>query len=520
MEQPRILWIDDEIDLLKPHILFLQEKGHEVETVTNGRDAVDAVKERFFDLILLDENMPGLSGMETLTEMRELQPNTPVVMITKSEEEQVMEEAIGSRVSDYLIKPVNPNQILLSIKKNLENKRLVSEKTTSEYQREFRDLGMRIDEGLSTEEWKELYKRLVYWDIELERSEDEGMLEVMRTQRSEADSIFSRKIAREYTDWLHGKGDDIPLLSHHLLRHKVFPLLEEEDDSPVFLLVIDNLRYDQWKALEPRLSEYFRVRTDDLYYSILPTTTHFSRNALFAGMMPSEIERRHPELWINEGEKGSKNRHEAELFEKQLERLKPGTKTSYHKILDVEGGRKFAERFQELMGNDLNVIVHNFVDILSHARTDTEVIRELAEDEPAYRSLTLSWFDHSPLLEILRKISESGARMVLTTDHGSIRVQDPQKVKGDRNTTANLRYKQGKNLDYDPKQVFEVKEPEKAFLPRLNVSSSYIFALEDDFFVYPNDYHYYVNYYRDTFQHGGISLEEVLVPVIDMKGKG
>ncbi|MFB6258717.1 MAG: PglZ domain-containing protein [Flavobacteriales bacterium] len=519
MEQPRILWIDDEIDLLKPHVLFLQEKGHEVETVTNGKDAVDAVKDRFFDLILLDENMPGLSGMETLGEMREVQPNTPVVMITKSEEEQVMEDAIGSRVSDYLIKPVNPNQILLSIKKNLENKRLVSEKTTTEYQREFRDLGMRIDEGLSTEAWKELYRRLVYWDIELERSEDEGMLDVMRMQRSEANSMFSRKVAKEYVDWLHGKGEDLPLLSHRLLQQKVLPLLEDADDSPIFLVVIDNLRYDQWKALEPRLSEYFRVQEDDLYYSILPTATHFSRNALFAGMMPSEIERRHPELWKNEGEKGSKNQSEAELLDALLERLKPGTKASYHKILDLEAGRKLADRFQELMENDLNVIVHNFVDILSHARTDTEVIRELAEDEPAYRSLTLSWFDHSPLLDILRNISENGGRVVLTSDHGSIRVQDPVKVKGDRNTTTNLRYKQGKNLDYNPKEVFEIREPEKVFLPRLHMSSRYIFALEDHYFVYPNNYHYYVNYYKDTFQHGGISLEEVLVPVIDMKAK-
>lgn len=520
MEQPRILWIDDEIELLKPHVLFLQEKGHEVETVTNGRDAVDLVKERFFDLILLDENMPGLSGMETLSEMRELQPNTPVVMITKSEEEQVMEDAIGSRVSDYLIKPVNPNQILLAIKKNLDNKRLVSEKTTSEYQREFRDLGMRIDQGLSTAEWKELYKRLVYWDIELEQSEDEGMLEVMRSQRAEANSMFSRKIAKEYLDWLHGDGDDIPILSHNLLKEKVLPLLEEPDDAPVFLIVIDNLRYDQWKALEPRLSEYFRVQEDELYYSILPTATQFSRNALFAGMMPSEIQRKYPDLWIDEGEKGSKNRYESKLLEKQLERFKPGTRFSYHKILDVEAGRKLTERFQELMDNDLNVIVHNFVDILSHARNDTEVIRELAEDEPAYRSLTLSWFDHSPLLDILRSISESGARVVLTSDHGSIRVQDPVQVKGDRNTSTNLRYKQGKNLGYNAKELFEVKEPEKAYLPKPNVSSSYIFAQEDHFFVYPNNYHYYVNYYRDTFQHGGVSLEEVLVPVIDMKGKG
>ncbi len=519
MEKPRILWIDDEIELLKPHVLFLQEKGHEVETVTNGQDAVDAVKQHFFDLILLDENMPGLSGMDTLSEMREVQPNTPVVMITKSEEEQVMEEAIGSRVSDYLIKPVNPNQILLSIKKNLENKRLVSEKTTNEYQREFRDIGLRIDEGLSTDEWKELYKRLVYWDIELERSEDEGMLDVMRMQRSEANSIFSRKVAKEYIDWLHEKSEDTPLLSHKLLQEKVLPILDDEE-GPLFLIVIDNLRYDQWKALEPRLSEYFRVQEDDLYYSILPTATHFARNALFAGMLPSEIERRHPELWVNEGEKGSKNRNEEELLQKQLERLKPGTKASYHKILDVEAGRKLADRFQDLMSNDLNVIVHNFVDILSHARTDTEVIRELAEDEPAYRSLTLSWFDHSPLLEIMREISENGGRMLLTSDHGSIRVQDPVQVKGDRNTTTNLRYKQGKNLDYNQKEVFEVKEPEKAFLPRLHMSSRYIFALEDHYFVYPNNYNYYVNYYKDTFQHGGISMEEVLVPFIDMKAKG
>ncbi len=519
MEQPRILWIDDEMELLKPHLLFLQEKGHEVDTVTNGRDAVDAVKERFYDLILLDENMPGLSGMETLGELREVQPHTPIVMITKSEEEQVMEDAIGSQVSDYLIKPVNPNQILLSIKKNLENKRLVSEKTTSEYQREFRDLGMRIDEGLSTEEWKELYRRLVYWDIELERSEDEGMTEVMRMQRSEANEIFSRKVSKEYLDWLHKEGDDVPLLSHQLLEEKVFPLLDEEE-GPVFLIVVDNLRYDQWKALEPRLSEYFRVHEDDIHYSILPTSTHFARNAIFSGMLPSEIQKAHPELWINEDEKGSKNRNESQLLEAHLKRVRPETKFSYNKILQLDAGHKLVDRFQDLMSNDLNVIVYNFVDILSHARTDTEVIRELAEDEAAYRSLTVSWFDHSPLYEIFQLISENGGQVVLTSDHGSIRVQDPVQVKGDRNTTTNLRYKQGKNLGYDRKEVFEVKDPGDAFLPQLSMSSSYIFARQDDFFVYPNNYNYYVNYYRDTFQHGGISLEEMMVPVVRLKSRG
>lgn len=516
MERARILWIDDEIELLKPHVLFLEEKGHDVETVTNGKDAVEASKEHFYDLILLDENMPGLSGMETLTGIRESQPHTPVVMITKSEEEQVMEEAIGSQVSDYLIKPVNPNQILLSIKKHLDQDRLVSEKTTSEYQREFRELGMKIDESLSTEEWKELYRRLVHWDIQLESSEDEGMAEVMRMQRSEANSIFSRKVKREYTDWLHGKGEDTPLLSHKVLGEKFFPILENAK-RPVFLVVMDNLRYDQWKVLEPRISEDFRVVEDDIHYSILPTATPFARNSIFAGMMPSEIQRRYPDYWVNEGEEGSKNRYESQLLEKQLERNDQKSKFSYNKILTLDAGRKLSERFQELMENDLNVVVYNFVDILSHARTDMEVIRELAEDEAAYRSLTLSWFEHSPLLEILEQIAEAGCEVFLTSDHGSIRVQDPVKVKGDRNTTTNLRYKQGKNLDYDPREVFEVREPEKALLPRLNVSSRYIFAMEDHYFVYPNNYHHYVEHYRNTFQHGGVSMEEVLVPAIHLK---
>ncbi len=519
MEKMKILWADDEIDLLKPHIMFLDEKGYEVDTVTNGSDALDKVSASHYDVIFLDENMPGLSGLETLSKLKSLQPSTPVVMITKSEEEDIMEEAIGSRISDYLIKPVNPNQILLSVKKNTEDKRLIRERTTSEYQQEFREIGMTIDENLSVEEWKDLYRKLVYWDLELDHSQDQGMLEVMNMQRTEADKLFSRFVSHNYLPWLHGEGEDIPLLSHNLFRKKIAPHLEGTE-RPVFVVLIDNLRYDQWKVIEPMISEHFRVEEDDLYFSMLPTATMYARNAIFAGMPPLEIKKRFPDQWVEENEEGSKNRFEAEFLEEQLRMLgHRDLKFAYHKITDLDAGKKLVDQFDNLLHNQLNVIVYNFVDMLSHARTDMKVIKELADDEAAYRSLTLSWFEHSPLLAMIRRIAEEGGKMILTTDHGTIRVKDPVKVVGDRNTTTNLRYKQGKSLDYPEKEVFAVENPDEALLPKTNVSSRYIFAREADFLVYPNNYNHYVKLYRDTFQHGGISLEEMVVPIVTLEPK-
>lgn len=517
MNNASILWVDDEIELLKPHIIFLEQKGYNVETANSGVEAIDLLKTRDVDIIFLDENMPGLSGIETLSIIKNQFPGTPVVMITKSEEEHIMDEAIGSNIRDFLIKPVNPNQILLCLKKNLENKKLISQKTSNDYQQEFRNIGMEISNNLNHEEWKEIYKKLVYWELELNKSNDNSMQEILSLQKAEANMVFSKFIERNYIDWVKGKTDNKPTLSHTLIREKVFPLLGLE--QPLYLLLIDNLRYDQWKSIQPVIEELFRIERDELYYTILPTTTQYARNALFSGLLPSEIEKKYPQYWINEDEEGTKNQFESELMGEYLKRFGKDIRYSYNKVLNLNAGKKLVENLPNLSDNKLNIIVYNFVDMLSHARTEMEVIRELAEDESAYRSLTLSWFEHSPLLEILRFIASKKANLVITTDHGSVRVQNPVKVIGDRNTNTNLRYKTGRSLQFDKKEVFEVPKPEDALLPKQNMSSSYIFCKKNDFFAYPNNYNYYVSYYRNTFQHGGISMEEVLVPFISLKAK-
>jgi CheY-like chemotaxis protein len=511
MDQIKILWVDDEIDLLKPHVMFLESKGYEVQTATNGSDALDMIKETDFDIVFLDENMPGLSGLETLTELKNKRRDLPVVMITKSEEERIMEDAIGSKIADYLIKPVNPNQILLSLKKILDQKRIIGQKTTSAYQREFGKIGMTLSDRLSHEEWTEIYKKLVYWEMELSGSDTGGMEEILLTQKADANNLFGRFIENNYRNWLNGKDPNPPLLSHTLFRHKVAPKIRA--DKPLFLILIDNLRFDQWRVLQSMLNSKFKTEEEQLYYSILPTATQFARNAFFAGLMPSEIRKKYPKLWVGEEDEGGKNMHEEELLAEQLKRLGKNVKFSYHKITNLTAGKRLADQMNGLAVNSLNVIVYNFVDMLSHARTDMEVIRELANDEAAYRSLTASWFEHSPLNDIFDKIADMGADVVVTTDHGTIRVKDPSKVVGERETTTNLRYKQGRNLRYESRDVMDVSDPSEVFLPRLNVSTRYIFAKESKFFAYPNNYNYYVNFYRNTFQHGGISMEEMLIPV-------
>ncbi|MEX1189384.1 MAG: bifunctional response regulator/alkaline phosphatase family protein [Bacteroidia bacterium] len=517
MDKINILWADDEIELLKPHILFLREKGYDVETANSGDDALDLVRENNFDIVFLDENMPGISGLETLIQIKQISQSLPVVMITKSEEEHIMEDAIGSQISDYLIKPVNPNQILLSLKKILENKRLIREKTSSAYQQEFRSIGMTLSDRLSFEEWKEVYQKLVYWELELTKSKEDGMEEILRMQKTEANTQFSKYVANNYEDWLKGQGNDAPLLSHTLFKDKIVPEIDQHPST--FLILIDNMRYDQWKVMQPIISEYFKLETEEMYCSILPTATQYARNSFFSGLLPSEIEKRYPKHWLNDEDEGGKNLHEEFFMEEQLKRLGKDVKSSYTKVTNHQAGKKLAENIPNLMGNKFNAIVYNFVDMLSHARTEMEVIRELADDEKAYRSITVSWLEHSPLMDILKQISQKKARLILTTDHGTIRVTEPSKVIGDRNTNTNLRYKQGKNLNYEKKDVYEVKNPADIYLPRQHVSTAFIFAKEDKFFAYPNNYNYFVNYYRNTFQHGGISLEEMLIPYITMSAK-
>ena len=513
MRNDLILWADDEIDLLKPHILFLKQKGYEVVTVSNGRDALEQCEKEHFDLIILDENMPGLSGLETLSRIKEISPEVPVIMITKSEEENIMNQAIGNKIADYLIKPVNPNQILLSIKKNLYRREIISENTTSNYQQEFNRIGMQINEASHWEDWCEIYKRLVFWELELTQA-DSNMADLLKMQKVEANSAFVKYVKKNYERWV--TTEDHPLLSFELFKNRVFPLLD--GGERVFVILIDNFRLDQWKVVKPILSEYFTF-DEELYFSILPTATQYARNAIFSGLMPDRIAKMFPDLWVDEDEEEGKNLNEAPLIQTQLDRFRKRYTFSYNKINESQFGEKIIQNFSQLERHPLNVCVLNFIDMLSHARTESKMIRELAYTDAAYRSLTESWFRHSSALDLFKKIAEKDYTVILTTDHGTIHVDNPVKVIADRNTNTNLRYKVGKNMSYNPKQVYEIKAPERYGLPSPNVSSAYIFATNRDFLAYPNNYNYYVSYYKDTFQHGGISMEEMMVPFVTMKRK-
>lgn len=518
MAVPKILWVDDEIESLQSQKLFLENKGYEVHTLTNGFDALEYIKAQPVDVVLMDESMPGITGLETLAKIKEVNPSIPVVLITKNETENLMDEAIGSQISDYLIKPVNPNQVLLSLKKIIDNKRLVSEKTTMAYQQQFRNLFMALNSNPNYNEWMDIYRKLVYWELEMSKADSPEMSEVLQTQKDEANNEFFKFISREYTGWLRSKTN-APVMSHTLVQQKVLPYVQ--NGTPLFFVLIDNLRFDQWKAIQPLLNDAFRLVEEDTFYSILPTATQYSRNAIFAGMLPVDIEKQFPKQWKNDFEEGGKNLHEEEFFRSQLRRLgKENLRVSFTKVLHHQAGQDLVANIHNLLQNDLNVIVYNFVDMLSHARTEMEVLKELANDEKSYRSITASWFEHSPLYQALRRIADKNIQVVLATDHGSIRVQKPAKVIGDKETTTNIRYKHGRNLNYDAKDVLAFRDPGEGGLPAPTINSSYIFAREDVYLCYPNNYNHYVNYYRNTFQHGGVSLEEMIIPVVRLVSRG
>jgi CheY-like chemotaxis protein len=506
-EQAIILWADDEIELLSTHIRFLEGKGYKMITANSGDEAIEILDHTEVDIVFLDENMPGISGLEALSRIKKDHPSLPVIMITKSEEESIMEEAIGSMISDYLIKPVNPNQILLAIKKNLDTSRLVSQRTSMDYQKEFMELSNQIHRANSFEDWSQLYRELVNWELRLEKLNDQGMFEILHTQKVEANKAFSDFIEENYAGWLY--NGDGPVMSHTLMEDLILP--EVGRGEPLFVVLIENLRYDQWRVIEPLISEFFRPMEEDLYLSILPTATSFSRNAIFSGLLPSEIESNYGKLWFQEEEE---EKYVApEVFVEGLMNMSNyDFKFNCLRVNKVEEGKKLLDQVNPMMQADLNLIQYSFVDTLSHAKTEMDIIKELADDEAAFRSLTLSWFEHSPLFDFMKKIAERGARMAVISDHGSIRVKEPSKVIGDRSTNTNLRYKQGKNLNFNGKEVVDYAKPDQVYLPKPNVSTRYIFAKEDFFFVYPNNYNHFAQYYKNSFQHGGISLEEMIVP--------
>ena len=516
--QAKILWVDDEIELLKPHILTLQNRGCQVDTCNNGYDAIDMVTEQPYDMIILDEMMPGMTGLETLPLIKDIRPTTPVIMVTKSEEEDIMDKAIGSKIADYIIKPVNPSQILLLVKKHIHSQQLVTEQTTADYRAEFGRISQMVDSASTFSQWAGIYRKLVGWDIELSQSSDESIREVLQYQKNEANQAFCRFVCRNYQGWINSRDENTPTMSHTLMRSKILPVVDS--NSKTTLLLIDNFRYDQWRVISPMLHSLYNVVTDENYCSILPTATQYARNAIFAGLMPLAIDKLMPNKWLNDNEEGGKNMYEEDFLRRQLQQCGKEYRLSFDKLVRPEAGRKLIDNIRRVYDADFSVIVYNFLDILSHARTETEIIRQLTEDDASFRSLTRSWFEHSELFVLLKMLAERGHTVIITSDHGTVRVDNPIRVQGDKETSANLRYKTGRNLAYNYKEVYEITKPEQIQLPQSNLSSSYIFAYNHDFFVYNNDANRHIRYYRDTFQHGGISMEEMIVPLIVLKPKG
>ncbi len=511
-EKKRILWVDDEIDLLQPYVIYLHDKGYEVVSASNGEDALTLLDSSVPDIIFLDENMPGMTGLETLQEIKRLRPEVPVVMITKSEEEHIMEEAIGEKIADYLIKPVNPSQILLCLKKHIHQQAIVSEHTQENYRQEWSDIAYLIDTATTLEEWMAIERTLSRWGIELEQSSMSSMIEDQRTQ---ANAAFSKWIQRNYENWFVPDAKR-PVMSPDVMKHSVFPLLDKGEK--VLMVVIDNFRYDQWKTIQPLISEFFSVREEEQYLSILPTATQYARNAIFSGLMPLQIQQMFPQYWVEEGDEESKNQYERELVQTLLERYRRRETFSYWKVNESDFCERVITQLRHVQ-TSLNIVVLNFIDMLSHSRTESKMMRELANDEAAYRSLTLSWFRHSPTYELLRRAAQYGFTIVLTTDHGTTRVKNAVQIVADKNTNTNIRYKVGKALNCNSKNIMAIDQPKRVGLPCPNVSSSYMFCAGSDFFAYPNQFNYYAQYYRNTFQHGGISLEEMIIPLVTLSPK-
>jgi CheY-like chemotaxis protein len=514
MTKGKILWADDEIDHLKSHILFLEERGYSVTPVTNAEDAISLVREELFDLVLLDEMMPGMDGLQAISVLKNVSPSLPVIMITKSEEENLMEEAIGSKIEDYLTKPVNPSQILSSCKRILERKRISEEKITRDYTSEFQEISSLLNGPMQPEGWIDIHLKLSEREIELDLHSDLGLRQTLSDQRRECNQLFGRYIETHYKGWVN--GEKRPVLSIDIIEKHVVPCLKRGEQ--VLFILIDNLRLDQWLVIEPLLYGIFQVQRD-YYFSILPSATPYSRNAIFAGYFPRDIERKYPDLWRQgEDDESSRNRFEAQFLKEQLQRcgVELRSDPKYVKFLDPEDAKQISRNVASYINVPLVSMVFNFVDILAHRRSDSQIIREIVPDEPAYRSLTRTWFEHSSLYQILKYASAEGLKVILTTDHGSIRTMRGSTVYADRKTSTNIRYKYGRGIRGVSKHLLEIKDPIEFGLPARGINTNYLIAKEDYYFVYPTNYHEYLALYKDSFQHGGISMEEMILPVVSL----
>jgi len=515
----RILWVDDEIELLKSHILFLRSRGFDVTSVSNGKDAIELVAKENFHLVLLDEMMPGLDGLSTLETIKETSPGLPIIMITKNEEESLMEKAIGKKITDYLTKPVNPSQILMACKKVIDQQRIATEQAAQNYMSEFHRISNKLYDKLNSNDWIEIYSKLARWDLEFDDYPDLGLKETLVDQFRDCNIEFAKYIEKKYPEWLKSDYHFRPTLSPDVLKKNVFPLLKE--NKKVLFIILDCMRLDQWYTFESLLYDFYNIETD-FHYSLLPTATPYTRNAMFSGLFPAEIQKMYPDIWPEEPETTSMNKHEHKMLEEYLRREEIKLKNGCHyiKVLTSQEGWNVDRKIKSFLGNSFLALVINFVDILAHRRSESDIIKEILPNESSYRSIVRTWFKHSWIYSVLRKFSEYGFHIVLTSDHGSIRVQNDVKVIGDKDTSTNIRFKYGKNLNCPPKYSLVIKDPAKYKLPDIGINTNYLISKENYYFVYPTNYHKFQSYYHDTFQHGGISMQEMILPVVKMTPKG
>ena len=514
MASNRILWVDDEVELLEPHLLFLRQRDYQVDTASHGDDALELIRREPYDLVLLDEQMPGRRGLEVLEELRKEAPHVRVVMVTKSEEDQTMQEAIGRQVDDYLVKPASPRQVLSVVTRLLQGSRLQQQLAAQDFAGRFAELSQDKDRAEHWRDFFRLYSELVDWELRLEDAGESGLVDSVRALRVDLRREFGGHVRVEYPRWLRAEPDGRPTLSTDVVRRWLLPRI---GDGPVIFMIIDCLRLDQWRAMKALLTDVFEI-DEDLYSSILPTATPYSRNALFSGKYPDQIAERYPDWWARD--EGSLNAFEDELFTRHLKELTGrDVGVVYEKVFtDAQAGELEARVRNAFKTDSVISLVFNFVDLLIHGRSDSNLLMEVARDVPALRALTRQWFERSAALRILREAAAEGVEVVLTTDHGSILCERPVTVFARRDATDNLRYKFGQDLRAEePDAVMAVNDETELRFPAGSLATNYLIGLEDYFFVYPTKLREYQARYKNSFLHGGISPEEMILPVATLR---